>query len=435
MNTKPFKDIEQVIKDAAEGYEPPFEDASWNKMEALLDKEKERRKPLFWLWWLLPLFIIGGSVGGYLLFKDDAKSDSKDITVTEKKGSPVDDPGGSVLPATENSPGKIPVQPVAPGGSANSTSYPSKDLPIDRKNSPVAKLAIVPGSGGNEEFQGKTSKIIDKAQGKSKVRIGAPGATGDLENPLVVKTEPVEDKAQPPGNVNDKPADEGRAKITEEPTTVKKEEQLPGKTPLQKGNRSSQSRFYLIATAGVEGSSVDIFSIDKIAAKGGVTIGYQLGKKISLQTGFFAGSKKYIAGPGDYHPKGGYWSTVDIIKVDANCLVYEVPLNIRYDFAEGKALKIFATTGLSSYIMKKEGYHYSYNRSGYPHYGKADYTGNEHLFSVLKLSAGVEKNISKTLSLHASPALSIPLAGVGDGRVKLYSSELLVGLRYQPLKK
>jgi cytoskeletal protein RodZ len=84
MSTKPFKDIEEVIKNASEGYEPPFEEASWAKMEVLLDKEKDRRKPLFWLWWLLPL-LIGGSVGGYFILNNEPDKNilPKDIVVVE----------------------------------------------------------------------------------------------------------------------------------------------------------------------------------------------------------------------------------------------------------------------------------------------------------------------------------------------------------------
>jgi len=49
MSKKSFKDIEEIIKAAAGAHEPPFEEASWKKMEMLLDKEKDRRKPFFWI--------------------------------------------------------------------------------------------------------------------------------------------------------------------------------------------------------------------------------------------------------------------------------------------------------------------------------------------------------------------------------------------------
>jgi hypothetical protein len=155
-----------------------------------------------------------------------------------------------------------------------------------------------------------------------------------------------------------------------------------------------------------------------------------------VQTGFYSSSKKYVAGPEDYKAKpGSYWGSVDITKIEANCLVYEIPLLLRYDLTTNKKINIFSSASLSSYLMKKEDYHYYYYRYGASHEASASYKGNQHLFSVLRFSAGVEKKISKQFSLNAAPGLAIPLAGVGEGQVKLFSTDLMVGLKFTPLSK
>jgi len=78
-------------------------------------------------------------------------------------------------------------------------------------------------------------------------------------------------------------------------------------------------------------------------------------------------------------------------------------------------------------------YYYTYNNN---YYEKArSYTGNKNLFSVLSISAGIEKKLGPRFSFLAEPYLSFPLAGVGEGSVKLYSAGLQIGLKYSPFFK
>ena len=49
MSKKSFKDIEHIIRAAAGAYEQPFNEGSWKNMEKLLDKEKNRKRPFFWI--------------------------------------------------------------------------------------------------------------------------------------------------------------------------------------------------------------------------------------------------------------------------------------------------------------------------------------------------------------------------------------------------
>jgi len=178
------------------------------------------------------------------------------------------------------------------------------------------------------------------------------------------------------------------------------------------------------------------FKNSEFAAKYGVGIGYQLSKKISIQSGFYASQKKYIAGPDDYQAKpGSYWSMVQIVKVDAACLVYDIPLTFRFDFIKKSKINYYATVGISSYIMKKEDYNYYYYRYNAPREATRIYTGNKDLFSVFNLSAGIERKLSPVFYLQAEPSVGIPILGVGEGSVKLYSAALQIGLKYQPVKK
>jgi hypothetical protein len=50
--------------------------------------------------------------------------------------------------------------------------------------------------------------------------------------------------------------------------------------------------------------------------------------------------------------------------------------------------------------------------------------------SINELSAGYEHDLNNRLSIFAVPLLNIPLKGVGDGQIKLFSMVLLMGEKF-----
>ena len=85
--------------------------------------------------------------------------------------------------------------------------------------------------------------------------------------------------------------------------------------------------------------------------------------------------------------------------------------------------------------FEKEDYYFYYDRYGAAHQANAYYSGNKNLFSILRLAAGVERKLSRQLSLNISPGVAIPLKGIGEGEVKLYSADLSIGLKFTPQRK
>ena len=88
MNKRSFKDIEEEMKQLANAYEAPFDEQAWVSMEALLDKDKERKRPpFFWFWWLLPI-VVAGVAGGYYLYTN-YKANNEHAYVLSKTKSTV----------------------------------------------------------------------------------------------------------------------------------------------------------------------------------------------------------------------------------------------------------------------------------------------------------------------------------------------------------
>jgi hypothetical protein len=430
MSEKQFNHIEDRIREAAENSEPAFDMNAWIKMEARLDEE-DKRKRRYFIWWLiLPfLFIVGGGI--YLL--GNKKSTDKIIaaqkinekTIVEKnilqKNIPSVTPAITSILKFGDDGTNLQSQPVTP--------IPDPSKQIDKGIQTAQDI-----------FSGAPQKIMHTKKGK----LSSNSSMGLASNPyeeivdadsagIVLATSTIDkvtEKNLSPG-IND--------------TIIKKDssknaidKNLGDKTNTPKLKGVKPSRFYFTASFGADAAAVKLLSFhnSKTTANYGMGIGYQLTKKISVQTGFYVGRKKYIAGPDDYKTKpNSYWRTVQIIKVDASCLVYDIPLTLRYTILQKPTTSYFAMAGISSYIMKKEDYNYFYLRNNMPHESAKTYTGNRNIFSVFNLSAGIEKKLSPNFYIQAIPSVSIPLSGVGDGSVKLYSTALQVGIKYQPVTR
>lgn len=440
MSEKQFDHIENRIREAAENSEPPFDEHAWSLMEAKLNKEDNKYRFLFWL---VPLLLLTFSAGGYLLFYNGKLSDKKEIANQHITGKQAD----NLIP-----PAIIPASPRVQATINTDVDSTGTEKKIDPKSAVITDKLLVEGNSPvNIPLYRSSTKI--KSVKKGSLSVNSKGATIDdieakNETEQDVKTDDLMKdiaSATPADNIAGnntwlnlidslKQTDSlSKPVVKNEPVGKKNTDEKKKSLKVNKA-----SRFYLLGAIGADAGSVRLLSLkdSKITPRYGIGIGYQLDKRISFQTGFYASRKKYIAGPDDYIAKAGsYWSQVKILKVDAACLVYDIPLTVRYNIVQRPSFTYYAATGISSFIMKNEDYDYHYIRNGnYYHAAKA-YSGNRHLFSVFNLSAGIEKKLSQVFYIQAEPSVSVPLAGVGEGSVKLYSTALQIGLKYQPLKK
>jgi hypothetical protein len=486
---KPFEYIEEKIKQAAENNLPSFDEKAWEAMNAKLDKEEKRRRPFFLWWILLPLFF-AAAWGGYKLLGSSADPAKQAVVIArtnnknknegeaEKSTAIADEKytGGSnfeksnVLDNTAVATTDDIKKPAEPGAIVKAVlpaDEKGKDLKIGGSNT-INKTGVAE-TGDNKMVAGNnvttalklvsTRTISGKRKGKMIAHVSGNDA-GEVDGAADENTITKNDKEKPTDVIGNQPST-GQSTVTtaeskplvaagknNEPVMNKPAPEIKDSsatekpTTVTKKNDKQQSkklkRFYLLATGGTDAGSTKLFSYknSSITPKFGIGLGYQFNDKFSVQTGFYASNKKYLAFKGDYHVKpGSYWDRVDMINVHAACLVYEIPFTFRYNFVQHKSFTFYATAGASSYIMQTEDYDYHYNAYNVYYEKQLQYTGNRHLFSTLTFSAGIEKKLSDKFSLLAEPSFSVPLTGVGDGKVKLYSSALQAGFRYFLSKK
>lgn len=168
----------------------------------------------------------------------------------------------------------------------------------------------------------------------------------------------------------------------------------------------------------------------------GITAGYRFSKRWSVQTAILYTNKYYTTVGGIYGKVPGYPPSDPYLKikqVNAECFMWDIPLNIRYDWLAKRKSRAFVSTGLSSYFMKKEDLHYwytHYNNPKYKHW--INESNSNYWFAVGNISAGFEQFITPSISVQVEPFFKFSLRDVGYGQVNLKSSGIFLGVKYTP---
>jgi hypothetical protein len=212
---------------------------------------------------------------------------------------------------------------------------------------------------------------------------------------------------------------------TPAPEAVKKEagKKVKIKQPLELG-----------LMAGPDMSTVAFGPFYKTGYNFGFQIGYRFSNRWSVNTGIIYTKKFYKAEGQYFHYKNPNWNW-ELDKVQGNCSMWEIPVNVRYDVSFNTKRRWFVSTGLSTYLMDKEEYALQYiGSSGNPYTPiplNIDSNSN-YLFSIWNLSAGMERSLGKHFSIQAEPYLKVPLKGLGTGSMRLDSYGILFTLKYKP---
>ena len=446
------KEMDNIIKEAAEKHDPAYNDMAWTKMNSLLDKQllqKDNRRKFFYFFLLLLCIGTGAYFARpYLLSKENkpgtiAENQSRGknsltIPVQQRVADPVlpNDQSNPNLSAGKN---EVPDNNVA----GNYANYEPVDVKSDRfigfrkqivgknKISMKIKAADIPADNatdqeilpGKNDLLNARNVVADKPRDSRQIKVPVQEKRNNLvtvpEKRAEIAGQPVMDTTKPESNKV--PDDKGLAKRD------------------KKGNRKGfGSNFGFNFSAGPDISFVHINNPGKITLAYGAGLHYTLANRITLRAGFYVTRKKYSTDSAGYSPPAGFWNYYpNMQNIDADCKVYDVPVSIQYHFNKKKGRSWYAAAGISSYLMKKEVYDYSYkSSSGQPYYRTYSYSNkNNHLFAALTFSGGYQVELNKNISFSAEPYYTIPLKGIGFGNVKLKSGGILFSASLKPFAK
>ena len=458
--------FDNKIREAAGHHQPAYDEKAWGKMEKLLNKylpQKKDDRRRFILFFLLFLLLGGGTF--VLINKPWQKN--KSIAIV-KQGA---QPSTTIQPSTtsssdknKNSTSELRKINQAEPGTEDKNNPPISSKAIKMENQPVAvteyiakkkavmtfisssKYKKINNNAGkifsaqkeSRQPKGNGSLQIDQLEKKSENTVSTISGntiitdiiSNNINKPIINKEIATPDNAQ---------------KESKEPAnykSIKPANEVVAKLPADKNKKikkKKNSSFYFSLSAGPDISFAGSDKFGKVKLLTGAGLGYNFNNRFTVRTGIYTGRKIYSASPDEYHPPAGFWAYYTYLqKVDADCKIIEIPISVSFNFSKSSKQNWFISTGLSSYLMKKETYKYYYKQTptGQTLTGNWAITNtNKHYFSILTLSGGYQRSINEYVSLMVEPYIKLPLSGIGYGKVKLNSGGLLFSVGIKPFTK
>ena len=423
------------IKEAAEHYHPGYDDTAWEKMSQLLDEHLPQKKERKRIFFILPALLLVAVLVFFIVMNNDKKDSSNISQNVSQKNS------------TQKSLVETPVLHSKEKTSDLSTKPSKPSLPSD-ENKNADLLAAVSGNAKSVSSSQTNKEQTSFYHNNSTVK------ENDVKQPTVSETNAVDEKNKATSPVELKMEAENKndsitagtnqntSKLKVAHQNIVAENEKGKAAPSIKkakkiNNPSFANNFGISISVGPDISGVNGNKIGRLTGIFGAGLNYSISKNISIRSGFYISKKIYSVDGNDYDLPGGNPNYAYLQNVSANCTVYEIPVKADYHFRRVKDHNWFVSTGLSSYLMKKENYDYYYKTVSGETYNK-DWTinnKNKHFFSVLSFSGGYEYFFNKKFSFAAEPYINLPLKGIGVGKVKLNSGGILFTLKMKPFLK
>jgi hypothetical protein len=423
-------DIDDLFQRASDKYPLRTDGADWDRMAAALEKqppappdavgaeEKRKKRRFFWLFLLLPL----AGAGYYAWHHGGATGVRANTAVVPTIPGGKTNAATAGAPATaQNATAQTPATTPAaattgtqdPLASSNAWATPTKNhsshhnvhnsAATEEETQPDNSLSLTAANTrqqpGGEKFGGEAQNVSEDRLFYDLQRAPIPH---DYRLAVNVTAPAAKDTT-------------AKAKAKTQPTT---------------------KHFYAGVFGSPDLSTVKMQSVKGVGSTFGILFGYTFnGGHWAIETGASVDRKKY-------YTDGEYFSTKEVhlpanawlTDVDGVCYMWEIPLNVRYNFNPGAKTSWFATAGFSTYLMSHEKYAYGLEWSGSS--GVYDSTWNIHKpsqypFSIINLSAGFEQRLGKIGNLRVEPYVRLPLTGLGMGKLPIMSAGVNIGITRQ----
>ncbi len=442
-------DMDDMMRKAADEYELNHEMASdWNKVQAGIQqpeqpfivepKQKKRKRYLLFLWFLLiPALILMYKIN---LFTASSSINQKKITetaITKKQFEKLNSVQQKIANknAVYNNPSLNNSQPLNEKnsftvGSENKNSATQK-FSASNNSSPVDQNALTVNSSLFISQQKESNNNQYKSADKGSAAIN--NLKENKNDKQVINNADQTDKISK-NSISQIVVDTAASTSTQ---TEKIKSGSPQKNVIKDStvaasskqkNKTSNYTRRAFAYAGIMANAdVSFIKDQKTSSPGlgaGIIGGYHFKNGISVETGLVYDRKNYYT-KGKYFNTGklSYLQNVQLLATNGNCYMYEIPLNIQYDFATHKKYNWFVTAGASSYLMHKEYYNFKFDYNGT--YGAYDYSYNhssKNWFAILNIGAGINIQTSNKYFIRVQPYYKTPLHGVGIGSLPLSSA-------------
>lgn len=444
------EDFENSIRNKLNEADIPFDQDAWSKMESLLDAGDRNKRPVAW-WWLLLVPVLSGIAWWSMQPSDTQHAVSRETisnqkTTTEKVADltteqPQKAVGNNIVPpsvrTTEDAARQV--TPLAAYPQDATKRSADQQVLTTGDHLPKAATNTIQQTSTTGDHLPKATTTNSTQQTATNNSLSGKSIAGKESNSIPATVIPPA-KDITTGNAG---ADTfamstiellhiksvnnhyGYTKINE-PVEIPVNKEIPPNQHKKTERRKINSKgLYLGVTIGPDLNVAPSFSYGNVGFNAGVLAHYYFNQHWFVTTGVVYSKKLYGATDKDYNVPGNA-SSYGLVKVNANCDVLDIPLNVNYTFLQVNNNTLSATLGLSNYIMLKEKYQYIYKSS--PEWEKTVENQNQHYLAILNVGALYQHPAGKRLIIGVQPYAKIPLHGVGLGQVKLYSAGLALQL-------
>ena len=302
--------------------------------------------------------------------------------------------------------------------------------------------AVVAGSAGNKGSGDGTSTAAGVTANNDDTNVGAIGIVSATV-PAAINSATTEQNT--PASTASTTAENGKAAA---PDTISNSEEniLAVRTDSLENTPEEKQKVkppYRLSVGIILAPEFSTTSLNEYSAPGGsfgVRLGYQVSKRFNITTGLIRSMKKYEGEGYDYTPRNPlYWKnrTNGVVpeEIDAECLVYELPVGVQFDAIQTQKSRVFLSAALSSYFMISQAYDYTFESPnpgadmGWRSQGSETYW-----LSVGMLSAGYERYVHRSFAIGIEPYLKFSFDEIGWPNIKLFSGGAYVTLRYRFVK-
>lgn len=418
--------MDELFKKAAEHYPLNTDSADWDRVSQLLDThkaktiQKQKNKHYTKAYWLLLLLLIPAFIctKQYWLstpaqnqgdHQQQKTADSPAHTtkrVLEEKNKTRNFTSEKI---TEN------LQSLKPK-EKNSIHYPVNPTPNRRVERRKPSSIIPDVNWGTTDISGKSLTTIEDST--ETVQLGTKGVKHN-DNPV---------------SGRDITTNTGLDTVKH---TVSRRTQ-PASSSIQKrkpqASNNKLSKLYAGLIGGLDMSTIKLQSVNNVGYTLGALLGYNINKRLAVESGVYWSRKNYYS-TGEYFNKDRtpLLQNTEVHYVEGSCLMWELPVNIRYNFKEKNNRQYYLMAGVTSYLMQKEYYDYNFTKPGQPtEMAHRSYKASTNdWFSALHLSGGIERAWGRKTKVRIEPYLRIPVSGMGLGSLPITS----VGINLALTKK
>lgn len=156
-------------------------------------------------------------------------------------------------------------------------------------------------------------------------------------------------------------------------------------------------------------------------------MGYHFSKNWSIESGLHV-EKKELYTTGANFDKSILQATGNIVWIESEAKLLEIPITIKRDLFQKKKHSLFATMGLSSFIVNKETVEYEEEIGGVFQNETVVFNKNtSNIFSTINLSLGYQYKLGKIGNIRIEPYFNIPIGVIGNSKTPVYSKGIFLG--------